>query len=61
MIHIFYYYDLEYHNNNKLYPYNINNLELEYPNITYNLHKQIKQIKLINQYLYYMNIHFTNI
>lgn len=60
-LHIFYYNYIENNNTNKIYPYSIFNLDLEYPNFSMNniliIHKQLK---LINQYLYYMNIHFTN-
>lgn len=59
-LHIYYYNYIECNSSNKIYPYSIFNLDLEYPNVsskTINILQ--KQIKLLNQYLYYMNIHFT--
>jgi len=59
-MHIFYYNYLECDKNNKIYPYSIFNLDLEYPNISLNTINVLQQqLKIMNQYLYYMNIHFT--
>ena len=59
-LHIFYYNYIECNTANKIYPYSIFNLDLEYPNSSLNSISVIQQqLKIINQYLYYMNIHFT--
>ena len=59
-LHIFYYNYIECNTSNKIYPYSIFNLDLEYPNGSSNTINILqKQLKLLNQYLYYMNIHFT--
>lgn len=59
-LHIYYYNYNECYNTNKIYPYSIFNLDLEYPNISVNsINILQQQLKLLNQYLYYMNIHFT--
>lgn len=59
-LHIYYYNYNECYNSNKIYPYSIFNLDLEYPNISVNsINILQQQLKLLNQYLYYMNIHFT--